>query len=276
MSFHYENRVGYFLPLLNTTNNTSGIERPAIGSIISHIQPNDICSYDFLVCGTKEIVDPNDNEGFTNTDNKTVTGIFKIDQNGSTYSRQNFNANGADYAEFFESIDGNQYPLGSTVVLEGDKIRISTLEDDPSNIIGVVRPKTGFKMPITVGNVYWSEWKEKYLCDEFGVPYLEEYKYITWDDNGIKRKYPQDAVPYDLKPSGSIVYETHDENGNPYLRPVKNPNYDVNRPYISREKRDEWNLIGLLGQVPILKDQILNPKWIVMKSLETTNLVLIR
>ena len=41
-----------------------------------------------------------------------------------------------------------------------------------------------------------------------------------------------------------------DENGNPVI----NPEYDENKPYIPREKRPEWDIVGLLGQVVVRQD----------------------
>ena len=41
-----------------------------------------------------------------------------------------------------------------------------------------------------------------------------------------------------------------DENGNPII----NPEYDENKPYTPREKRPEWDIVGLLGQVVVRQD----------------------
>jgi hypothetical protein len=49
-----------------------------------------------------------------------------------------------------------------------------------------------------------------------------------------------------------------------------NPAYDDTQDYITREERDEWNLIGLLGQVPVLNNETVNPNWILMKSVSLT------
>ena len=49
-----------------------------------------------------------------------------------------------------------------------------------------------------------------------------------------------------------------------------NPQYDPNLEYISRENRDEWNVVGLVGQVPILKTQPKHPSWIKMYDVSDT------
>ena len=48
---------------------------------------------------------------------------------------------------------------------------------------------------------------------------------------------------------------------------VENPNYDPDMNYDSREDRDEWQVIGLLGQVPIKADEPTRPTWIKMKDI---------
>jgi hypothetical protein len=49
-----------------------------------------------------------------------------------------------------------------------------------------------------------------------------------------------------------------------------NPDYDSELEYIPREKRDEWNIVGLVGQVPTLKQQPVNPNWIKMHNISDT------
>lgn len=55
-----------------------------------------------------------------------------------------------------------------------------------------------------------------------------------------------------------------DDFGEPIMSggsPVLNPNYDPSLPYIARSKRPEWNLIGLLGQIPVRVGQPVHPSW---------------
>ena len=48
-----------------------------------------------------------------------------------------------------------------------------------------------------------------------------------------------------------------------------NPDYDESQvdDYKPREDRDEWNLIGLLGQVQIKANEATNPRWVKMKNI---------
>jgi hypothetical protein len=72
-----------------------------------------------------------------------------------------------------------------------------------------------------------------------------------WDKRFIKTDYNA----YDL-----------DENGHRKQNPdyVENLDEDGEQIYVSREDRDEWNSIGLLGQVPITKGQPVASSWIKM------------
>lgn len=44
-----------------------------------------------------------------------------------------------------------------------------------------------------------------------------------------------------------------------------NPSYDPESEYVERSERSEWNLIGLLGQIPVLNTATKNPAWKLMK-----------
>jgi hypothetical protein len=68
-----------------------------------------------------------------------------------------------------------------------------------------------------------------------------------------------------------------DDNGQPVMvgsgkyetktRPKINPDYDETKEYIPREKRPEWNCVGLLGQLPLRKGQPVAPTWIKIKDI---------
>ena len=48
-----------------------------------------------------------------------------------------------------------------------------------------------------------------------------------------------------------------------------NPDYDASKSYKSREERDEWHVVGLLGQIPVTKGQPTG-SWIKMKDVSDT------
>jgi hypothetical protein len=76
---------------------------------------------------------------------------------------------GADYAEYFEWSDGNadkKDRRGTSVVLDGNKIRPAVDGEDP---IGVISGN-----PSVVGDAAWNKWNGKYLRDDYGSYVLDE------------------------------------------------------------------------------------------------------
>ena len=165
---------------------------------------------------------------------------FKVAGDGDVTADGSFTGSGADYAEFFESKDGEVIAIGTTVKLDGDKVVACSEGDTP---IGVVRPKkVDNKASMTVGNTAWNRWTDKYLTDDFDRyiletdPNVDQDNLSEWDD-GKRRKL--------------------------------NPDYDDTKEYKPREDRDEWHIIGLLGQIPITKGQPTG-NWIKMKDVSDT------
>ena len=80
---------------------------------------------------------------------------FSVSSDGTCYAQGAFTGSGADFAEWFESLDGNKIPVGNSVTLVGSKIKIAEKGDIP---IEVISNNAGF-----VGNSTHDEWKGKYL-----------------------------------------------------------------------------------------------------------------
>jgi hypothetical protein len=72
---------------------------------------------------------------------------------------------------------------------------------------------------------------------------------------GWSKKYKRDDY-------GGVVLE---DNNQQY-----SDDYDSSQEYIPREKRDEWNLVGLLGQVQITKGQPMSSSWVKMWDVSDT------
>ena len=138
---------------------------------------------------------------------------------------------GADYAEYFESKDGSAIAVGTAVKFDSDKIVPCQNGDTP---IGVIRP---FNVSAMIGNSAWSKWNNKYLTDDYGA-YIYE-----------------DVVT---------------EDGRTESRKKVNPEYDESKTYVPREDREEWNIVGLLGQIPITKGQPTGSQWVKMKDISDT------
>lgn len=147
----------------------------------------------------------------TTIDMSSTSG--NIQTKGTVTSGQNF----GDYAEYFESQSGQAIPNGTIVTLDGRFIRKAQINDKP---IGVISGTAG----VILGDQMFHH-KDKFLKDEFGVT-LTEWQTKEWQD----------------------------DEGNTYSEevevPIPNPDYvEFEDEYIPRSERQEWNVVGLVGQV---------------------------
>jgi hypothetical protein len=88
---------------------------------------------------------------------------FRVDTN-AVYGNGPYNSSGADYAEYFEWLDGNEGAedrAGRFVTLDGDKIRLATAEDD--FILGIVSGNAS-----VIGDSHDDQWAHMYERDIFG------------------------------------------------------------------------------------------------------------
>ena len=122
---------------------------------------------------------------------------FNLRGDGQAYADGSWNSGGADYAEYFEWLDGNpnnEDRRGHAVSLINDKIKISE-EGDVS--VGVISGN-----PSVVGDSAWNKWNGKYLADRFGS-YLK-------DENGERILNPDydpetEYVSREDRPEWAIV-----------------------------------------------------------------------
>ena len=187
---------------------------------------------------------------------------FIISGQGDCNADGTFNANGADYAEYFETNDGNNIEVGKTVVLDGNKVRASTEDDTSASIIGVVRPKVDGINSMMIGNTAWNSWTNKYLHDEYGRFIMEDYTVTEWQENEIV-SYDTDKIPEDVEVPEDAIVKTQQ-------RKKLNPDYDESIEYQPRSERDEWVIIGMLGQIQVEKGQPVGDRWIKMRDITET------
>lgn len=137
----------------------------------------------------------------------------------------------ADYAEYFEVESSlGVLPIGTCVVLD---------DENP----GMVRPAEVGEENDIIGVV-------RPQPKEGGSGIVGNHG-LTW-----KNKYLKDIWGrYEL-----------DEDGNRIL----NPEYDPEQEYVTRENREEWHVIGLVGQVPILASEPKHPNWKKISDLSET------
>lgn len=177
------------------------------------------------------------------------SNAFRVHNNGVIYSKGAYNTSGADYAEYFEWLDGNpenEDRRGYFVTLDGDKIRKATASDD--YILGIISGK-----PSVVGNSDPDGWHKAFRCDEFGefimekIPEIrthieiEEVEETYINEKGIEAVR---IVPKEIEKQETIWIDNY----------VLDPNYNPNEPYITREERPEWVTVGMLGALKVRDD----------------------
>jgi hypothetical protein len=154
---------------------------------------------------------------------------FVLAGDGNAYADGSWASGGADYAEYFEWLDGNpnnEDRRGLSVVLEGAKIRLTEDGEDPIGVISAT--------PTIVGDSDMDHWRGKYMRDAFG-DYVLEPQEVTDPETGIAAQQPCRVL---------------------------NPNYDPALPYTPRALRSEWAIVGLIGKLRLRKGQPTDPRWI--------------
>lgn len=151
-------------------------------------------------------------------------GNVKIDGTVSTPA--------ADYAELFETVDGNSIDVGYFVTfdVESDKIRKAHKKDD--YILGITSAN-----PSVLGNSGELRWKNKYVTDEWG-----------------RVQYEDVVISAEMNEKGTVLIPEHTES-----QPVLNPEWNPAEAYIPRLKRPEWVAVGLLGQMLVCDDGTCKP-----------------
>ena len=170
------------------------------------------------------------------TNSSELSNAFSVQYDGIVKAKSTITASTtADYAEFFEWIDGNpdnDDRIGYFVTLDGDKIRIATNEDD--YILGVVSGE-----PFVLGNGDCDTWNGMFLRDEFRRTIYEPAPKMV------------EILDSEGNPTGEFEEVDGEFEG---TRPKLNPEYDNTQPYISRFDRKEWAPVGMLGVLSVRHD----------------------
>ena len=165
-----------------------------------------------------------------------LSNAFSVQYSGIVKAKSTITASTtADYAEFFEWLDGNpddEDRVGYFVTLDGDKIRIATAADD--YILGVVSGE-----PFVLGNGDCDTWNGMYLHDEFRRTIYEPAPKMV------------EILDREGNPTGEYEEVEGEFEG---TRPKLNPEYDHTQPYISRLDRKEWAPVGMLGVLAVRHD----------------------
>ena len=123
-------------------------------------------------------------------------------------------------------------------------------------------------------------WKSKFQIDKFNQEPKVKYNIVEWLENDTTELESYFTTSLDSEyamPENAIEYQT-DAEGNDLLRNIPNGIvFDESEEYQTRDSRQEWAVVCLLGSVPVYKGQTGNPNWIVLKNInDELELTLIR
>ena len=168
---------------------------------------------------------------------------------GAVIGKAAYQSSGADYAEYFEWLDGNidnEDRRGYFVTMDGSKIKKAKEGD---YILGIVSA-----YPAVIGNNDM-EWSGKFLLDEFGDPIKKVQKTIIKEHELNKDVHFTDEEMQTLSDEERRQREMREverEVETEYF--VLNPDFDPDREYIHRADRPEWDTIGMLGVLAVFDD----------------------
>ncbi|MGF2619121.1 peptidase G2 autoproteolytic cleavage domain-containing protein [Bacillus cereus] len=141
--------------------------------------------------------------------------------------------NAADYAEMFETIDGNSIDVGYFVTLDGDGDKIRKANGNDEYILGVVSAT-----PAMIADASDLRWHNLFVKDEWG-----------------RIQYHKVVVPEIKGEDGKVIHPSFTKS-----EPILNPEWDSSQEYIPRLQRSEWVPIGLVGKLLVRDDGTCQPK----------------
>ena len=242
--------------------------------------------------------------GYTDGDDDVQ---HKLKGDGVTQNRSGtFEA--ADYAEYFESKDGKVIAIGSTVKLDGDKIVACEDGDNPLGVIRPLNTSlVGNSAWANWGSKYLTDDYGSPIMEEYSVTeWMEDTDEVKTEAVEAKNavlyaegdeipegkkvgdvkeaaieaedavyvhkdiQYQTDKIPSDVTVPSDARVTSKEKDGSKLMRKKLNPDYDESKTYVEREKRDEWHIVGLLGQIPITKGQPVADNWIKMKDVSNS------
>ena len=244
---------------LNGSAGVAGIHRSAVAGLgvgIAGQAAN--MSYTGTVCQVSSLRGASDTFNHFRAYSSSAP-VFVVNGIGRVFA-EGYSTTGADYAEYFEWVDGNldnEDRVGITVTLNGNKIQPAQSGD---TILGVVSGA-----PAVSGDAAELAWSQQWMTDDWGRPVYETYHKYDWTDDEGK---PQSAASYeDREIPNNAVRTDVDGFDNPLQRRKVNPDYNPDLTYVPRSKRREWAPIGILGKLKIRKGQVIGSGWIKLRDI---------
>nr|DAY61014.1 MAG TPA: peptidase [Caudoviricetes sp.] len=175
------------------------------------------------------------------TSSTARSNAFRVTFNGNVYGLATFHTTGADYAEYFEWADGNpdgEERIGYFVAIDGEKIRIAERGD--TNILGIVSAN-----PAVLGNAHEDTYHGMYQTDEWG---RVQYEYVD-----VPAEYRERVTGKD-EDGNNIIERVEVRPAHKDYVPKLNPDYNPEKEYIPRSERNEWDAVGMMGQLLVHDD----------------------
>ena len=225
--------------------------------------------------------------GYGNSD-LDRSNAFSVTTGGNVFCTGSVNSTGSvDCGQYFESISGQALPIGTVVQFAKETQMI-----EPATIgelaIGVISASAAY-----LSNGAPEEWTHKYEKNPDGSDVIETYQKTCSVPSMIETEITikKDIIDYTNKtPIIREIFEKkkikvpemveairYDMNGHQIekkqvqkmiqvtqtlMRKKLSSKYDPTMIYVPRSERPEWNIVGLIGVVQILKNQSTNSRWI--------------
>lgn len=146
-------------------------------------------SYNYATADNQTVIGVNAKPTYKSSENADIlfnigngpasqSSAMQVDFSGNVYAGGAYKTIGADYAEYFEWLDGNaknQDRIGLFVTLDGDKIKLANNGD---YILGVISAN-----PSIVANSAELDWHDKYKTDVYGRLIYDESHNLILNEN---------------------------------------------------------------------------------------------
>ncbi len=254
---------GFFFGSLNkTTSDKKGYGSDGFPILIGHNNRTKVSAFRGIALGNNTLVGSyqtvmgEHNEWVSDSStggtqgNKLIVGngindnnssnCFRVQADGKVYAKGAYSASGADFAEYKEWLDGNpdnEDRRGYFVTFDGAMIRKATSKDN--FILGVISAN-----PVLIGNDPGENWQGRFEKDIFGSYIFAEYDAPETPQE--KERAKAKSTEESLETAKSTWY-------------VENPKYRSNEPYLSRDERPEWGIVGCLGELVVVDDGTCEP-----------------
>ena len=200
--------------------------------------------------------------------------------NGQGFFKGGATTEGADYAEFFEWLDGNpdnEDRVGLLVTLDGEKIKLASAGDE---VLGIISGTAA-----VLGDNYECEWNGKYLTDDFGRVIYDLVEEFIDEEHVELKEVEKEVIDEETKETKTVieveeVKTTEKKSTGFWKHPRLNPNYNPEQAYVNRADRPEWDAVGMLGKLYVRDDGTCIPNFyatigengVATSSLEKTNM----